>query len=306
MIMSSSDSEERLALFEAHRGRLFGLAYRMLGSRADAEDVVQDAWLRWQRAGPDIRTPEAWLVTATTRLAIDRLRTAKTAREAYQGPWLPEPLVGKAAPAPDSHVEQASDLSLAFLVLLERLGPEERAAFLLHEVFDVPYPDIAETLGKTEQACRQIVSRARQRVRAGRRRAPATNEARTRLVHAFNAAMVARDEATLLQLFAPDAVWTADGGGVVHASPRPLVGAGRLVKLVLGLQRVYARHHVTLEPVEVNGEAGLLLRAGGRMAGVFAFESVDDRIAQVYVVLNPAKLGDRDVSQPGVPPVSGS
>jgi RNA polymerase sigma-70 factor (ECF subfamily) len=304
--MDTGDSEGRLATFEAHRGRLFGLAYRMLGSRADAEDVVQDAWLRWQHAGDDIRTPEAWLVTAATRLAIDRLRAAQSAREAYAGPWLPEPLLGIPMPAPDRKVDDESDLSMAFLVLLERLGPEERAAFLLHDVFDVSYTDIAETLGKGEAACRQMVSRARQRVRGDRRRAPATAEARAQLVQAFNAAMAARDEATLLRLFAADAVWTADGGGVVHASPRPLVGVERLVKLVLGLQRVYARHRVALEPADVNGEPGLMLRAEGRVAAVFAFDAIDDRIAQVYAVLNPAKLRGRDVSQPAVPAVSGS
>jgi RNA polymerase sigma-70 factor, ECF subfamily len=304
--MDTGDSEGRLATFEAHRGRLFGLAYRMLGSRADAEDVVQDAWLRWQHAHHNIRTPEAWLVTATTRLAIDRLRAAQTAREAYTGPWLPEPLLGSQMPAPDQRVETDSNLSMAFLVLLERLGPEERAAFLLHDVFDVSYTDIAETLGKGEAACRQIVSRARQRVRGGRRREPVSAGARERLLQAFAAAMTARDEATLLRLFAPDAVWTADGGGVVHASPRPLVGADRLVKLVMGLQRVYERHQLALEPVDVNGEAGLMLRADGQLAAVFAFEAVGGRIAQVHVVLNPAKLHGIGVSQPRASAVSGA
>jgi RNA polymerase sigma-70 factor (ECF subfamily) len=305
--MDTGDSEERLATFQAHQGRLFGLAYRMLGSRADAEDVVQDAWLRWQHAaGQDIRTPEAWLVTTTTRLAIDRLRAAQTAREAYAGPWLPEPLLGIPTPAPDRRVDDEANLSLAFLVLLERLGPEERAAFLLHDVFDVSYAEIAETLGKTEAACRQMVSRARQRVRGARRRAPVSAEARARLLQAFNAAMVARDEATLLELFAPDAVWTADGGGIVHAAPRPLVGARRLVTLVLGLQRVYARHGAALESAEVNGELGLVLRAGGRVAAVFAVEATDDRIEQVYVVLNPEKLRSSTLSQSGVASVSGA
>ena len=302
--MPTADSEQRLATFETHRPRLFGLAYRMLGSRADAEDVVQDAWLRWQQADPAIRTPEAWLVTATTRLAIDRLRAAKTARAAYAGPWLPEPLLGTPLPAPDRHLDQVSDLSMAFLVLLERLGPEERAAFLLHEVFDVGYAHLAETLGKSEAACRQLVSRARQRVRAGRKRSTVSREARKRLLEDFRAAMKARDEATLRRLFAPDAVWTADGGGVVHASPRPLSGVERLTKLVVGLQRLYERHDAVLEPVEVNGEPGLILKAGDRVGAVFAIEPDGDRIGQVYVVLNPAKLGG--LSQHDLSPVSGA
>lgn len=276
--------------FESLRGRLFGLAYRMLGSRADAEDVVQEAYVRWHKAAREtIREPEAWLVTAATRLAIDRLRASKTAREAYAGPWLPEPLLG-ATPAPDHAVELASDLSMAFLVLLERLGPEERAAFLLHDVFDASYADIARMLDRSEDACRQVVHRARQRVRTERRRFDVTDDARRDLIDRFTTAMRARDEDTLLRLFTPDAVWTADGGGVVHAAPYPLVGADRLVRLVLGLQRVYDRHDAALEPALVNGQAGLLLRAGGRLVATFAIDVADDRIAAVYVVLNPAKL----------------
>jgi RNA polymerase sigma-70 factor (ECF subfamily) len=157
--------------FEPVRGRLFGLAYRMLGSRAEAEDVVQEAYVRWHQSDRDvIRNAEAWLVTTATRLAIDRLRALKTEREAYTGPWLPEPIMQNTPPSPDTHLELASDLSLAFLVLLERLGPEERAAFLLHEVFDFGYPEIASVLDKSEDASRQIVHRARTRVRSARKR----------------------------------------------------------------------------------------------------------------------------------------
>ena len=289
--METGHIDSHVATFEALRGRLFGLAYRMLGSRADAEDVVQEAYVRWHQAAQDsIRLPEAWLVTATTRLAIDRLRAARTARAAYAGPWLPEPLLAGAPPAPDQHAELASDLSIAFLLLLERLAPEERAAFLLHDVFDTSYADIARTLDKSETACRQIVHRARQRVRGERRRFEATDEARRDLLDRFTAAMRARDEDTLLRLFTPDATWTADGGGVVFAAPRPLVGVDRVVRLVLGLQRVYERHGAALEPAWVNGEPGLVLRADGRLAATFAIETEADRIAAVYVVLNPAKL----------------
>jgi RNA polymerase sigma-70 factor (ECF subfamily) len=286
-----TDVDSHLGTFEALRGRLFGLAYRMLGSRTDAEDVVQDAYLRWHQADrAAIRTPEAWLVTATTRLAIDRLRALRTARDAYIGPWLPEPLLQDGADAPDYQATLASDLSMAFLLLLERLAPEERAAFLLHDVFETSYADIAGMLGKTEAACRQIVTRARQRVRGDRQRFAATRDAKARLLASFTAAMDARDEKTLLELFTPDAVWMSDGGGVVAAAPRPLVGIDRVVRIVLGLQRLHAQRGVTLEPAQVNGEPGLVLRSGGRVGATYAIDVVEGRIAAVYVVLNPAKL----------------
>ena len=283
--------DTHLGTFEALRGRLFGLAYRMLGSRTDAEDVVQDAYIRWHQADHDaIRTPEAWLVTTTTRLAIDRLRALRTARDAYVGPWLPEPLLQHGPEAPDYKVTLASDLSIAFLLLLERLAPEERAAFLLHDVFETSYSEIATMLGKTEAACRQIVTRARQRVRGDRRRFDVTRDARARLLASFTAAMEARDEKALLELFTPDAVWMSDGGGVVAASPRPLVGIDRVVRIVLGLQRLHAKRGLTLESAEVNGEPGLVLRSDGRIGATYAIDVVDGRIGAVYVMLNPAKL----------------
>ena len=163
-----TDSTTATELFNSLRGRLFGLAYRMTGSRADAEDLVQEAYLRWHGADHDrIESPEAWLVTTTTRLALDRLRRLKTERDAYVGPWLPDPIVGavSATAPPDQHLDLADDLSMAFLTLLERLAPEERAAFLLHDVFEVDYRAIASVIGRTEAACRQVVHRARERVR---------------------------------------------------------------------------------------------------------------------------------------------
>src|SRR5690348_13480422 len=178
--------------FEALRGRLFGLAYRMLASRAEADDVVQDAYVRWHQADrAQIENAEAWLVTTATRLAIDRLRRLKTEREAYVGPWLPEPIVS-AAP-PDRHLELSDDLSIAFLTVLERLAPEERAAFLLHDVFDVGYGPIASVLEKSEATSRQIVHRARERVRGDRKRFEASEEAKRALLNRFLRAMEARD-----------------------------------------------------------------------------------------------------------------
>ena len=277
------------AAFEAVRRRLFGLAYRMTGSAADAEDIVQDAYVRWHEADAErIDNAEAWLVTATTRLAIDRLRRLKTEREAYAGPWLPAPVI--AAPPPDGHVDLADDLSLAFLTLLERLAPEERAAFLLHEVFEVGYPGIAKVLDRTEAACRQVVHRARERVRGARKRFDVAESAKDRMLRRFLAALEARDEETLLGLFAPGATWTADGGGRVAAAPYPIVGADRIAKLVVGLRtRIWPRDRV-LEVASINGETGLCIRDGDRVTATLSFVTDGERIFEVLVVLNPEKL----------------
>lgn len=278
-------------VFQAHRGRLFGLAYRMLGSRAEAEDTLQEAYLRWHEADrAAIQNAEAWLVTTTTRLAIDRLRRLKTEREAYVGPWLPEPLLGSPPPPPDRDLTLTADLSLAFLTLLERLAPEERAAFVLHEAFDVGYPQIAAVLDRSEAACRQIVHRARERVRGERKRFDASDAARTELLRAFTAAMDARDEQTLLSLFTPDATWTADGGGKTAASPRPIVGAERIAKLVINLRQKFWTENRVLEMASVNGETGLWVRDGNRVVAAIAVDTDGERIVAVYAVVNPDKL----------------
>jgi RNA polymerase sigma-70 factor (ECF subfamily) len=287
--------------FERLRGRLFGLAYRMLGSRAEAEDILQEAYLRWHQADrAAIEHPEAWLVTTTSRLAIDRLRRLKIEREAYVGPWLPEPIVSPAPP--DRNVGLADDLSIAFLTLLERLSPEERAAFLLHDVFDVGYTAIGSVLGRSEVACRQVVNRARERVRGERRRFAATEDAKRRLLQAFTAALEARDEKTLLALFAPDATWTADGGGKVGAAPQPIVGAERIVRLVLDLREGFWPADRVLEPKTVNGEPGLWVHDGDRPIAAMAVETDGERIVAVYAVLNPEKLAAPVTTVP--PPAS--
>lgn len=276
--------------FEALRPRLFGLAYRMLGSRAEAEDTLQDAYLRWHQTDrAAIENPEAWLVTTTSRLAIDRLRRLKTEREAYVGPWLPEPIVNP-VPPPDRHVHLAEDLSIAFLTLLERLAPDERAAFLLHEVFDVGYPQIAQVLGKSDAACRQIVHRARDRVRGERRRFDASETAKRRLLQSFMTALEARDDKTLLALFAPDATWTADGGGKVAAAPRPILGAEPIVRLILGLREKFWAADRVVEIATVNGEPGLWFHDSGRSVAALAIETDGERILNVYAVVNPEKL----------------
>ena len=276
--------------FEALRRRLFGLAYRMLGSRADAEDVVQETYVRWHAVSPGtVDTPEAWLVTTASRLAIDRLRRLRTEREAYVGPWLPEPIV--TAAAPDRDLDLAGDLSIAFMTLLERLAPDERAAFLLHDVFDVGYADIAAVLEKSEAACRQVVHRARTRVRGERRRFDVSESAKAALLEKFTAAMEARDEQALLALFAPDATWTADGGGKTAAAPRPIVGADRIARLVIGLREKFWAVNRRIEIVTVNGETGLCLRDGDRLTAVLTIATDGERILDVYAVVNPDKLG---------------
>jgi RNA polymerase sigma-70 factor, ECF subfamily len=275
--------------FEAVRGRLFGLAYRMLGSRADAEDIVQEAFVRWHEAGRgSIENPEAWLVTTTSRLAIDRLRRLKTEREAYAGPWLPEPIVTHEPP--DRHLDLADDLSMAFLTLLERLAPDERAAFLLHDVFDVGYGQIASILDRSESACRQVVHRARERVRGDRKRFDASESAKATLLQTFVAAMEARDEQALLALFAPDATWTADGGGKTGAAPVPIVGAERIASLVIGLRGKFWAPDRTIEIATVNGETGLCLRDGQRLTATLSIATDGERILAVYAVVNPDKL----------------
>lgn len=282
--------EAPTSTFESFRGRLFGLAYRMLGSRAEAEDVVQDAYLRWHQTDhARIETPEAWLVATTSRLAIDRLRRLKTEREAYVGPWLPEPLLGQETP-PDRQLDLADDLSMAFLTLLETLAPDERAAFLLHDVFDVGYPQIAGVLERTESACRQVVHRARTRVRGERRRFDATGAAKTALLHTFTAALEARDEQRLLGLFAPDAIWTADGGGRSAAAPYPIVGADRIARLVLGLREKFWSDERTLDIATINGEPGLVIRDGGRLTATLSIATDGDQILGVFAVVNPDKL----------------
>ncbi len=280
------ESEE----FQRHRPRLFGIAYRMLGSRADAEDVLQDAYLRWHRgASEELRSPEAWLVTTVTRLCIDRLRSARTEREHYVGPWLPEPLIGDSAPPADAHAELSSSLSIAFLVVLEQLEPDERAAFLLHEVFETGYGEIAEILGKSEAACRQIVSRARKRVRGQRPRAQVSDAARRSVLERFASAIQRQDKAALLELVAEKASWTSDGGGRARAALKVIRGRERVVRFALG---VLGRHadEFGFEMTQVNGEPALAIRVESILFSVITVRTDGLRILDVYTVLNPEKL----------------
>lgn len=283
--------DDRAQTFEPHRGRLYGIAYRMLGSRADAEDIVQETYLRWHRAPADeIRSPEAWLVTATTRLCIDRLRTAQAERAVYVGPWLPEPLIGEtAAPGADAASELASSLSVAFLAVLERLAPEERAAFLLHEVFDTEYEDIAQILGKSVAACRQIVSRARRRVREDRPRVRVSESARKAVLARFVDAVMSQDKDAVMQVLAADVTWTSDGGGKAKAARKVIRGSDHVARFIVGVIGRYVPQ-VELRPIVVNGEAGLALYGHERLISVISIVTDGVRILDVYTVVNPEKL----------------
>ena len=274
---------------ERLRPRLLGLAYRMLGSRDEAEDAVQEALLRWHQAETaEIRSPEAWLVTVLSRLCVDRLRALATQRESYIGPWLPEPIVGD-ADRPDRRIELASDLSMALLIVLERLAPEERAAFLLHDVFDSPYPEIARALGKSEAACRQIVHRARERVRRDKPRFAVSAAAHRNLIQNYIAAVQAGDVDRIVSLLAPDAVLVSDGGGKVWAARKPIIGADRIARLEIGVLRKRAGVFA-FRILPINGQPGLVFYRDGSPAAATAFETDGERILSVFRVLNPDKL----------------
>jgi RNA polymerase sigma-70 factor (ECF subfamily) len=275
--------------FEAQRPRLKRLAYRMLGSVAEAEDAVQDAWLRWTRAEEAVADPAAWLVRATSRLCIDRLRAARAQREAYRGPWLPEPLIEEMSVDP---VERAEDVSVAFLLALERLSPLERAVFLLHDVFDEDYAEVAETLGRNEAAVRQLAARARAHVQDARPRFTVSQDEAARLTSAFVAAAGRGDMAALSALLARDAVMITDGGGKRKAAMRKLCGPEDIVGLLKGLAW---RHDGWLQgdlrPARINGYPGFVL-AGADGPTTIAFQpGADGRIEAIYVMRNPDKLG---------------
>ena len=277
-------------LFQRHRDRLFGLAYRMLGTPADAEDVLHDAWLRLQAQDTaTLDDPEAWLVTVTTRLALDRLRRAKAERERYAGPWLPEPLAPEHE-RPDAVLERDESLTLSFLLLLERLGPEERAAFLLHDVFDYGHADAAAILGIGEDACRQRVHRAKARLREGRPRFQVDASAQRRLLQRFVEAMRAPGMETLQALFAEDAVHISDGGGLARATLHPLHGAERLARLYLQLARHGEGRDLRFELATLNGAPALLLREGDALTTAMWIECDDHRITAILALRNPEKL----------------
>ncbi|MBL1103886.1 RNA polymerase sigma-70 factor [Streptomyces sp. 5-8] len=276
--------------FVAHRSLLFTVAYEMLGSAADAEDVLQETWLRWADVDQQaVRNQRAYLVRITTRQALARLRTLARRRESYVGPWLPEPLL--TAPDVAEDVELADSVSMAMMLVLETLAPTERAVFVLREVFGLEYQEIAEAVGKSQAAVRQITHRARAHV-AARRPRGAVSAAETRAVlGAFQQAVETGDLQGLLDLLAPDVVFLGDGGGVAQAALAPLVGAGQVAPVAAGLSRFGP---TALRPAQVNGYPALVLRLGGRVDTVIAVHIADGRITGLYAVRNPDKLSRMD------------
>jgi len=277
-------------VFDRHRRRLLGIAYRMLGSSADAEDVVQDAWLRWNDATVDaLNNPEAWLVTVVTRLSIDRLRAAKQQRDHYVGTWLPEPLLTDAPASPEQMLERADDVSMAFLAVLERLAPEARAAYLLREVFDADYEDLARTLGKSEAACRQLVHRAKVQIQDERPRFTVERDQHLRMLQGFAEAAASGDMKRLKALLAEDVELIGDSGGKVPAFRKMLRGAQRIAQLYYAVKRLLG-DGVRMQIVEINGEPGMLRFYNGALESVQTIETDGQRILRIRTQRNPEKL----------------
>jgi RNA polymerase sigma-70 factor (ECF subfamily) len=278
------------ALFQQHRPRLLGLAYRMLGTQADAEDVLHDAWLRWHQQDKGILDDaEAWLVTVTTRIALDRLRRAKTERASYTGPWLPEPLVDD-VDQPEAQLERVESLNLSFLALLERLSPDERAAFLLVQVFDYSNAEAATMLEISEDACRQRVHRARQRLRDGRPRFTHAPDVQRRLLEKFRDALEQANVPALQALFSEDAIHLADGGGRVSATLRPLHGGDRVVRLYSLIAERYRDLSIVHRLQWINGAPALLTWVDAKLATVAWIETDGERITSIHSLRNPEKL----------------
>ena len=283
--------------FLAHRNLLFTVAYEMLGSAADAEDVLQETWLRW--AGVDlaaVRDFRPYLVRITTRQALARLRSLGRRRESYVGPWLPEPLMPDdmrvlAADTPAAQAELASDLSMALLHVLERLSPEERAAFILHDAFDCEYAEIANMLGKNEPACRKLVSRARERVKTDRPRYSVSKDAHHAMFARFMAAVAEATPNAFQALFADDIVFYSDGGGRVPAAINPVRGADRVARLLAGLMRKFPmQEKPELAIMEINNRLSVVATIAGAIYTIITIEVEGDRITAIYAMRNPEKL----------------
>ncbi|WP_309115587.1 RNA polymerase sigma-70 factor [Saccharothrix sp.] len=281
-------SDSATEVFVTYRNLLFTVAYEMLGSAADAEDVLQETWLRWVEVDLDqVRDQRAYLVRTTTRQALNRLRTMQRRKESYVGPWLPEPLL--TTPDVAENVALAESVSMAMMLVLETLSPTERAVFVLHEVFGLGYAEIAEAVGKTRDTVRQIAHRARKHVEARRpRKAVAPSEVRA-VLDSFRKALETRDLQGLMDVLAPDVVLVSDGGGVKQAALRPIVGADKFARYAVGGLGRFTVDLVT-EPTTVNGSPALVTRVNGELDGVLACHVSDGRITGLYFVRNPEKL----------------
>ena len=286
--------QDRQDPYLEHRRLLFATAYRMLGSVADAEDVLQDAWLTWHRTDrSDVRDPRAYLVRTVTNLALNRLTSARAQREKYVGPWLPEPLL--TSPDAAEETEMADSVSTAMLVVLETLTPIERAVFVLREVFGYSHAEIAETLDRPEPAVRQIAHRAREHVRARRPRYDADAGRRAEVTSRFIEACAGGDLSAVLELLAPDVTCWSDGGGKITAARRPLYGPDHVARWILGVLAKPQSRDVVMERAEINGELGLLMVLGGTPVGALTYDVADGRIRNLRLQVNPDKLaGVRD------------
>jgi RNA polymerase sigma-70 factor (ECF subfamily) len=282
--------DEDARAFNGLRPRLQKIAYRMLGSVAEAEDIVQDVWLRWHATAREaIDNAEAWLVAVTTRMSIDRLRAAKIQREHYAGIWLPEPQMTDFPATPEEATERADDVSVAFLALLERLTPEARAAFLLREVFDADYDEVAQAIGKTEAACRQLVSRAKTQLRDERSRYVVPRETHLRLLRTFAQALQRGDFHAINALLAEDATLIGDGGGKVPSFLKPMAGGRRIAQLFYASSQRYG-DELSVKLVVLNGQWALLRFIEGKLESAQSFETDGERIVRIHVQRNPDKL----------------
>jgi RNA polymerase sigma-70 factor (ECF subfamily) len=283
--------ERTATLFNEHRGWLFAIAYRMLGSATDAEDIVQEAFVRWMEAGDaEVQSPKAYLSAIVVRLAIDHLRAARSRREQYVGPWLPEPVEAGHMPDVADTVALAESLSFAFLVLLESLGPLERAVLLLHDVFDYTYPEIASMVGKSEANCRQILHRARERLQQRRPRFDVPTAQQQRMTEQFLRATTSGDLDGLLGMLADDIVFTADSGGKVRAALKPIQGRDKVSRGALGGMR-WLPAGLQTRMATINGQPALVGELNGQPYGVVLLDIAGERIQHIYMLLNPDKLG---------------
>jgi len=287
----SSILDQDVAAFETHRRALMGLAYRMLGSRAEAEDIVQDAYLRWHAADRTaIEEPRRYLGTVVTRLCLDRMKSARARRELYVGQWLPEPVVDEAF-EDDSAGDLAHDISVAMMLLLERLSPLERASFLLHDVFGLDFAEVGRAIGRGEAACRQLATRARQHIESGRPRFSASRDEGHRLAAAFYKATASGDTQTLMQILTADAVLYSDGGGKRAAALKPIYGAEKILRFLAGIARKSpSLSAMQTRPAIVNGLAGFVMREDDGSIDTMALEHRHGRIAAIYLIRNPEKL----------------
>ena len=286
-------------VFNIDRPLLFSIAYRMLGSASDAEDVLQDAWLRYR--GVDrvtIRSPRALAATIVTRLCLDRLKSARATREEYIGPWLPEPVLTSEVEGPDTMLQRSESVTLAFLVLLEKLSPEERAVFLLKDVFEYDHAEIAEMLGSTVDNSRQLLHRAKARLAEGRPRLTGTAASRRAVAERFARAFASGDGSEPAALLTQDAGMWSDGGGKASAARRPLIGRDQVLNFLLGLHRTARTldlaRDVSLTIEDVNCEPALAVRIAGHLESIFVFSIDDERVSGIRVVRNPDKLGRID------------